>query len=123
MKRTRHQLAPAVPVQQVIDRAVAGRVPDRFLVGRSEIVDVQHLAGARRFGKTREQGLFFRQGHVLVLAYCAASSSFLKLSLLMPWVARRLGYLLGQASLPRCDFVWVEALNGTIHMSQSETKI
>jgi hypothetical protein len=31
MKRTRHQFAPAVPVQQVIDRAVAGRVPDRFL--------------------------------------------------------------------------------------------
>ena len=68
MKRTRHQLAPAMPVQQVIDRAVACRMPDRFLVGRLEIVDVQHLAGAGRFGKTREQGFLFGQRHVLVLA-------------------------------------------------------
>src|SRR5262245_23856763 len=56
MKRTRHQLTPTMPVQQVIDRAVAGRVPDRFLVGCLENVDVQHLAGAGRFCKTREQG-------------------------------------------------------------------
>src|SRR5260221_9846329 len=68
MKRTRHQLTPAVSVQEIIDRAVAGRVPDRFLVGRLEIMDVQHLAGAGRFGKAREQGLFFGQRHVLVLA-------------------------------------------------------
>src|SRR6516162_5723716 len=68
MKRSRHQLAPAVPVQEVIDRAVAGRMPDRFLVGRLEIVDVQHLPGAGRFGKPREQGFFFGQRHVLVLA-------------------------------------------------------
>src|SRR5262249_54920308 len=30
--------------------------------------NVQHLAGAGRFGKTREQGLFFEQRHVLVVA-------------------------------------------------------
>src|SRR5215475_6420501 len=57
MKRTRRQLAPAMPMQQVVDRAVAGRVPDRVLVGRLEIVDVQHLAGTRGLGKTRKQGL------------------------------------------------------------------
>jgi hypothetical protein len=36
MKRTRHQLAPAVPVQKVIDRAVAGCVADH-LVGRLQL--------------------------------------------------------------------------------------
>ena len=51
MKRTRYQLAPAVPMQEVVDRAVAGRMPDRFLVARLEIMDVQHLAGAGCFGK------------------------------------------------------------------------
>src|SRR6516162_4862976 len=68
MKRTRHQLAPAVPVQKVIDRAVAGCVADPFLVGRLEIMDVQHLAGTGRLGKACEQGLLFRQGHILVFA-------------------------------------------------------
>jgi len=57
-----------VPVQEVVDRAVASRVPDHFLVGRLEIVDVQHLARTSRFGKTRKQDLFFGQAHVLVLA-------------------------------------------------------
>ena len=52
MKRTRHQFPPAVPVQQVIDRTITGRVSDRFLVGCLEIVNVQHLAGPGRFGKT-----------------------------------------------------------------------
>src|SRR5580704_17337595 len=68
MKRTRHQLAPAVPMQKIIDRAVAGCVPDRLLVSRLEIMDVQHLAGARRLRKVSQQGLFLGQGHVLVLA-------------------------------------------------------
>jgi hypothetical protein len=40
MKRTRHQLAPAMPGQKIIDRAVAGCVPDGGFVGRLEIVDV-----------------------------------------------------------------------------------
>ena len=61
MKWTRHQFAPAVPVQQVIDRAVAGYVTNCFLVRRLEIVDIQHLPRARRVGKTREQGVFFGQ--------------------------------------------------------------
>ena len=30
-------------------------MPDRFLLGRLEIVDVQHLAGAGCFGKARQQ--------------------------------------------------------------------
>src|SRR6516164_196381 len=68
MKRTRHQLAPAVPVQKVIDRAVAGCVADPFLVGRLEIMDIQHLAGTGRLSKACEQGLLFGQGHILVFA-------------------------------------------------------
>jgi len=36
-------------------------MPDRFLVGRFEIVDVQHLAGAGCFGKVRQQSLLLGQ--------------------------------------------------------------
>src|SRR5450755_1782414 len=54
MKRTRHQLAPAMSIQKIVERAVAGRVPDGLLVSRLEIVDVQHLAGAGGLGKTRQ---------------------------------------------------------------------
>src|SRR6202008_1575765 len=68
MMWTRHQLAPAMPMQKVVDRAVAGRVTDGFLVGSLEIMDVQHFAGAGRSGKTRQQRLFFGHRHVLVLA-------------------------------------------------------
>ena len=68
MKRTWHQFAPAVLVQKIIDGAVAGGVPDCLLVGRLEIMDVQHLAGAGSLCKTAEQGLFLGQGHILVLA-------------------------------------------------------
>ena len=68
MKRTRHQFAPAVPVQKIIDSAVAGGVPDGLFVGCFEIMDVQHLAGTSPFGKTGEQGLFLGQRHILVLA-------------------------------------------------------
>jgi hypothetical protein len=32
MKRTRHQLAPAVPPQKVVDGAVARLVPDRLFI-------------------------------------------------------------------------------------------
>ena len=49
-----------------LNRDFFGKTPGRFLVGRLEIVDVQHLAGADRFGKTRE-GLFLGQAHVLGL--------------------------------------------------------
>jgi hypothetical protein len=43
-------------------------MPDRFLVGRLEIVDVQHLAGTGCFGKARQQSLLLGQRHVLVFA-------------------------------------------------------
>ena len=68
MKRTRHQFAPAVPVQKIIDSAVAGSVSDGLFVGCFEIMDVQHLAGTSPFGKPGEQGLFLGQRHILVLA-------------------------------------------------------
>src|SRR6516162_5402422 len=68
MMWTRHQFTPAMPMQKVVDRAVAGRVTDGFLVGNLEIMDVQQFAGAGRFGKTRQQRLFFGHRHVLVFA-------------------------------------------------------
>src|SRR6266705_1648479 len=51
MNRARHQLASVVAVQKIIDRAVAGRVPDGLFIRRFEIVDVYHLSGAGGFGK------------------------------------------------------------------------
>ena len=60
MKRTRHQLAPAMPRQKIVDRAVAGCVPKWSFVGRLEIVDVQHLAGARRPWQAAPAGPFQR---------------------------------------------------------------
>src|SRR5450631_463269 len=68
MKWTRHQLAPAMPGQEIIDRAVAGWVSDGLLIGALEIVDVQHLAGAGGLAKPRQQRLFLSQSHVLALA-------------------------------------------------------
>src|SRR5580704_2611074 len=43
MKRTRHQLAPAMPVEEIIDGAVAGRMADRLLIGALEVVDVSRI--------------------------------------------------------------------------------
>ena len=57
MKRTRHQFAPAVPVQKIIDSAVAGGVPDGLFVGCLEIMDVQHLAGTSPFESENPLGL------------------------------------------------------------------
>src|SRR5215831_11048337 len=68
MKRTRHQLAPAMPVQKIVDCAVAGRMPDRLFVSRLEIVDVEHLARSGSLGKARQQSLFRGKRHVLALA-------------------------------------------------------
>jgi hypothetical protein len=68
MKRTRHQLAPAMPGKKIVDRALAGLVPDRLFVGRLEIVDVQQFTCAGSPGKTRQQRLFIRHGHVLAFA-------------------------------------------------------
>jgi hypothetical protein len=42
-----------VTVQQVINCAFAGRVANRFFIGRLEIVNVQHLAGTGALGKMR----------------------------------------------------------------------
>ena len=41
MKRTRHQFTPAMPVQKIVDGAVAGRMPNRLLISRLEILDVR----------------------------------------------------------------------------------
>src|SRR6516162_6395237 len=45
--RPMHQLAPIVAVENIIDGAVACRVPDRLLIRRLQIVDVQHLQPRR----------------------------------------------------------------------------
>src|SRR5215470_4153893 len=71
MKRTRHQLAPAMPGKKIVDRALAGRVPDGLFVGYLEIVDIQQLARPGGFGKAHQQGLFLSQGHILALATAA----------------------------------------------------
>src|SRR5450432_1266544 len=68
MEWTRHQLAPAMPGQKIVDRAVAGGMPDRLFVSGLEIVDVQHFARSRRLGKTLQQHLLGGQRHVLALA-------------------------------------------------------
>src|SRR5262252_3590661 len=65
MEWTRHQFTPAMPVQKIVDRAVASRMPDRMFIGRLEIVDVQHLAPTGSLGKARQQSLFPGQRHVL----------------------------------------------------------
>ena len=64
-----------MPGQKIVDRAVAGLVPDGLFVGRLEIVDVQHFARPGGLGKTRQQGLFLSQGHVLALASAARLAS------------------------------------------------
>src|SRR5262249_31325481 len=53
------------------DRAVAGSVPDGLLIGRLEIVDVQHLSGPGGLGEARQQGLLLGHRHVLALASAA----------------------------------------------------
>ena len=56
-----------MPVQKIVDRAVAGRMPDRLFISRLEVVDVQHLARTGSLGKARQQSLFPGQRHVLAL--------------------------------------------------------
>src|ERR1700730_5180408 len=72
-KRRRHPLAPAVPGQKIIDRALAGFVPDGLFVSRLEIVNVQHFAGSSGLGKAHQQGFFLFQRHVLALASATGS--------------------------------------------------
>ena len=43
-----------MPAEKLVNRALAGLVADRLLIGQLEVVNVQQFAGARRFGKTRQ---------------------------------------------------------------------
>lgn len=54
LKQSRHQPAPAVPSQEIIDCTLAG-VPDGLFVGRPEIMDVQHFACSGGLGQARQQ--------------------------------------------------------------------
>jgi hypothetical protein len=62
--RTRHQLAPAMPRQKIVDRAVGA---DWLFVSRLEILDVQHVSSPGGLGKARQQHLLLHQRHVLAL--------------------------------------------------------
>src|SRR5713101_5148074 len=68
MKWTRHQLTPAMPSEKIVERAVAGLVPNRLFIGSLEFVDVQHLARPGGLAKPRQQGLLLGKRHVLALA-------------------------------------------------------
>src|SRR3974390_3577281 len=59
VERPRHQLAPAMATEQIINRAVAGRVADRLLIGVLEVVDVEQFASTGGCGKARQQRLLF----------------------------------------------------------------
>src|SRR5262249_11967977 len=50
MKRARHQLAPIVALQNIINCALACRVPDRLFIRRFQTLDVQYLSGPGGFG-------------------------------------------------------------------------
>ena len=43
-----------MPAEKLVNRALAGLVADRLLIGQLEVVNVQQFAGARRFGKARQ---------------------------------------------------------------------
>jgi hypothetical protein len=60
-----------MPVEEIIDGAVAGWMADRLLIGALEVVDVQHLPGPGGVGEARQQRLFRRDRHVLALASAA----------------------------------------------------
>ena len=64
MIRTRHQLAPVMAGQKVVDRAVACWVPDCLFVGCFQVVNIQELAGACRFRELLEKSLLLFQRHV-----------------------------------------------------------
>jgi hypothetical protein len=82
MDWARHQLAPAMPGQKIVDRAVAGGVPDRLFVSRLEIVDILHFTRSRRLAKALQQHLLGGRRHVLALA----SATRLRLERLDPAV-------------------------------------
>ena len=60
-----------MPVEEIIDGAVAGWMADRLLIRALEVVDVQHLPGPGGLGEARQQRLFRRDRHVLALASAA----------------------------------------------------
>src|SRR5215471_5400770 len=64
MKRTRHQLAPVMTGQKIVDRAVACWMPDRFFIGCFQVVNIQELSRPCRFGKLLEKSLLLSQGHI-----------------------------------------------------------
>jgi len=43
-----------MPPEKLVNRAVAGFVADRLLIGQLEVVNVQQFAGAGGFGKARQ---------------------------------------------------------------------
>jgi hypothetical protein len=67
MERTRHQLAPAMPGQEIVNGAVAGRMPYRLFIGRLEVLDVEQLARPGGLRKLFQQCFLFSNGHVLAL--------------------------------------------------------
>src|SRR5262252_3986235 len=50
--------------QKIVDRAVACWMPDRFFIGCFQVVNIQELSGACRFGKLLEKNLLLFQRHV-----------------------------------------------------------
>jgi hypothetical protein len=54
-------LAPIVALQNIINRAVACRLPDRLFIRCFQTLDVQYLSGPGGFGKVIEQSLFLGQ--------------------------------------------------------------
>src|SRR5215469_3277329 len=66
MKRTRHQLAPLMASQKIVDRTVACRMPDLLFVGNFQRAYVEQLASSRGLGKSSEKSLLFFQRHVFV---------------------------------------------------------
>jgi hypothetical protein len=72
---SRHHLAPAMPVQKIVDRAVAGRMPDRLTeaANRTRRRSTPH-AGRRRVGRSRCLRRLIERDAVAPLTLDAAGS-------------------------------------------------
>lgn len=57
-----------MPGQEVLDGAIAGRVPDGLFIGRREIIDVEHIARTDGPVEPCQQSLLLGQRHVRALA-------------------------------------------------------
>src|SRR6516165_9631414 len=64
MKGTRHQLAPIMTGQKIVDRAVACWVPDLLFISCFQVVNIQELSGACRFGELLEKSPLLFQRHI-----------------------------------------------------------